>query len=131
MNVENILKVADAIEGHTIPTLGFNMLEYTSSSEAGIEDMSGHNCGTVACIGGWAATLASDGKVARWTASRWRAAVEYLGLEMSEANDLFVPHDLRLSAIEPSQAVAVLRHLAKTGEVDWSIPLSPAQPMEA
>ena len=63
MNRENVLRVADAIEQLSIPDLGFNMMAFIIRSEEGGADLSdidmtGRNCGTVACIGGWACWLA-------------------------------------------------------------------------
>lgn len=120
-NVENILKVADAIERHTIAELGFNMASFVGVGET---DLSGHNCGTTACIGGWAAALAtgdihagddmSAAEIARW-----------LGLTYHEAGALFYAWDrhdtVAFEEIQPERAVAVLRNLAATGEVDWNV----------
>ena len=63
MNKENILKVADAIEQHSIPDLGFNMSIWVGIGSL-YEDKSGHKCGTVGCIAGWATTVKNqvDGK---------------------------------------------------------------------
>jgi hypothetical protein len=129
INVENILKVADAIEQHSIPDLGFNMKNWFNEAGDGIVDNSGHNCGTVACIAGWTAYLAkgSEPTHAYWTykdGHTSKIAREFLGLSRWEAGDLFEPGAVAAAdwgSIKPSQAVAVIRHLAATGEVDWSI----------
>ena len=119
MNRENILAVADAIEKHSIPDLGFNMAGFHAE---GWEDLSQHNCGTTACIGGYATILLNgggeyrtipDGKIADW-----------LGVPIETAEALFYATGVDygpqwFEKVTPSQAVSVLRHLAETGEVDW------------
>jgi len=121
VNVENILKVADAIEKHSIPDLGFNM-SYAFDAVGPEDDRSGHSCGTVACIGGWTnVVLAKSGNLPIAAAQR------RLELTDRQADALFYP--LGYWRVDndytPSQAVAVLRHLAATGEVDWTIQPSP------
>ena len=114
MNVENILKVADAIEQHSIPDLGFNMRRWRFRFRNGINDKSGHHCKTCACIGGWTEALFPG-----------VAAHKSLGLLSLKVHALFYPDAApRAYDATPSQAAAVLRHLAATGEVDWSIALS-------
>ena len=114
MNVENILKVADAIEQHSIPDLGFNMSVWKEAASPWRRDMSGHNCRTVACIAGWTVALFPDDD-----------AADALGMDDDRADLLFYPRGwINGSAFPSSRAVAVLRHLAATGEVDWSITLS-------
>jgi hypothetical protein len=115
MNVENILRVADAIEQHSIPDLGFNMGVWT---DEGLEDLSGHKCGTVACIGGWANAVEAGSKMLEWDSPLLgsQQAKAFLGLGGWESDELFFGC---VYGVSPSQAVSVLRHLAKTGEVDW------------
>jgi len=124
MNVENILRVADAIEQHSIPDLGFNMARWYGDGEF---DRSGHECETVACIGGWAMHLLSDRNVGAHDFDDVDHAARLLGINRATSTDLFYALGCLTSfdEITPSHAVAVLRHLAKTGEVDWSI--SPEQ----
>lgn len=111
MNVENILKVADAIEQHTIADLGFNMGLWAARSSRSFPDRSGHNCGTVACIGGWTdRVIGTEG-----------SAADRLGLDYEEADALFCPPGWSGGEISQLQAVAVLRHLAATGKVDWTV----------
>lgn len=125
VNAENILKVADAIEVHAVPGLGFNMdFLYTSGQEAAGADLLGvENCGTVACIAGWAG-IVIEGKAS------FRIAREAFGLSESDALRLFYATnhpDARtgeygpLFRIQPDQAVRTLRHLAATGEVSWEV----------
>lgn len=124
INVENILRVADAIEQHSIPDLGFNMGVFRSKADptdpSGV-DLTGHNCGTVACIAGWAEAVyvREGGDPDRYRSSSW-----YFGIEDDRTSErLITPPGWRTnpSQFTPERAVAVLRHLAATGEVDWTI----------
>jgi hypothetical protein len=129
MNVENILKVADAIEQHSIPDLGFNML-WLKSEVGGDADRSGHNCGTVACVAGW--TIALFGS----RGDGFMEAGQHLGLPRSKYRPLFYP-GTGLDEDEadthpawgatPAQAASCLRHLAETGEVDWDRAIKAAE----
>jgi len=125
MNIDRINDLADLIEKQPHgPSLekegGFNMENYF------------HRCGTPSCIAGWACAMAVDeygpelkakakaayrGPHIAW--SDWLPA-DYLGLDRDKSFHLFAP-DGDWSRITPSQAAATLRHLAKTGEVDWSV----------
>ena len=115
MNVENILKVAEAIEQHSIADLGFNMSIVTGPVRPDRLDMSGHNCGTVACIAGWTNAVFKN------ASPHTPAAAGYLGLEADQADELFCPEGWMDGDIKPEQAVRTLRHLAVSGEVDWSV----------
>lgn len=128
MNVENILKVADAIEQHSIPDLGFNMSGYIA--RRGVRDQSGHNCQTTACIAGYAAVLSGAVKPDEVDADAHEPGAAFLGLAGEAADSLFFARNhpqyrsrgSRLwERITAPEAIAVLRHLAATGEVDWSI----------
>lgn len=132
MNKKRILKLADVIETEAGQHgLGFNMDTYLNSVD---KDISGHNCGTVACIAGWTTFLfdprgrlrsparaSKDAIAANNSSTRTgdfhNTAGDILGLTEIEANELFLP-----SAFDdptPAQAAKVLRHLAETGEVEW------------
>ena len=118
MNKDNILAVADAIEKHSIAELGFNMSLYGGKTGPSDPDLSGHNCGTVACIAGWADKVLT-GRDPDVHSSDYAQGL--LGLSAEQAIDLFVPSDWAKNTITPAHAVAVLRNLAETGEVDWSV----------
>ena len=127
MNKDNVLAVADAIEKHSIPKLGFNMCVFGAKADSAFADRtdkSGHGCGTVACIAGTARTLRT-GRIflIRVSRFRWSKEADWLGLDENDANELFfaAAANIDLEDIEPAQAVAVLRHLAETGKVDWSV----------
>jgi hypothetical protein len=95
MRKDALLYVADAIEKHTVPDLGFNMGAFMSSDHLEV-DLSGHDCGTTACIAGWAAiVLNKDGSPnstatipAGWIDAE-AIAKEALDLSDEQAQDLF------------------------------------------
>lgn len=109
MNTDNILLVASHID--KVDPEQFSMAEW--------------ECGTHACIGGWCERIFPDG----------REAADILGISAMVADRLFYPRPGRCPEIEensalddyiweglqPTQAGDVLRHLAETGKVDWSI----------
>ena len=124
MNVENILKVADAIEIRAVPGLGFNMSSFYAD---GLPDMSAHYCGTTACIAGWAVAIMKGDASGAWGTPD-SVIGNWLGIDSSRTDQLFYALDheapeFAFERVTPKQAVSVLRHLAATGEVDWSIPL--------
>ncbi len=115
MNVENILKVADAIEAACAPDakpeIGFNMDGGPFHPIDGVPDLSGHNCNTVCCIAGWGrAVLGVDA----WYDAKPDKASDYDKL-------ICPPGYTDHYRYKPAHAVAVLRHLAATGEVDWTV----------
>ena len=128
MNVERINAVADAIEQHSVPGLGFNMNYFRAEFVADMEptaDKTGQECGTVACIAGWAHTI---GK----TEDTFSAAAEWLGLDpwfgpIGTSEQLFLASNApdepqyKLDQTTAAQAVRTLRHLAATGKVDWTV----------
>lgn len=121
-NVENVNRVADAIEGHEFARLGFNMNDFVAKAEW-VEggDRSGHNCGTVACIAGWSLAVRQGRSVRVWGSGAWVKASGFLGMDYNASYRLFLPSGLPVSYsdVSPAVAVEVLRHLAKTGKIDW------------
>lgn len=114
MNVGNILKVADAIEQASVPDLGFNMNVWNARADTwGVTDLSGHNCKTVACVGGWTCAVFGFHRHDDFEAA------DALGLTNQEAHLLFYPSGEAAYTATPAQAAACLRHLAETGEVNW------------
>lgn len=113
MNKELILKVADEIEAmphvevddfYNFASGGFSMDSWRDTALDG---------GTVSSVGGHISKLDN---LASW------AVADALGISTNEAAELCYPsttNDWR--SILPSQAAAVLRHLAETEQVDWSI----------
>ena len=139
MNVDNIQllinKISTLSRGHN-----------TGPDEKAF-DMSSvlHDCGTPACIAGWALALRlqSEGPELESMIDEYRVAHpevrerasimlgtemsiarDFLGLDNGRAKDLF--HADGVSSffwekIEPEAAVKVLQHLINTGKVDWSV----------
>jgi hypothetical protein len=115
MNKERILALADIIEKqphveHTAAK-GFNMWGYR------------HPCGSPSCIAGWA--IHSFPRVRSDEGPQSHAA-KILGISWDEASPLFDPEHyvegvMDMRSITPAHAAAVLRHLASSGEVDWSV----------
>ncbi len=130
MNAERINQVADAIEQHTIPWLGFNMQGYIHMAGEETPDMSFHNCGTVACIAGWTMAIKhgeavlqalrdEDGTLDATDVAGENVddgAKEWLGLDEKQRTFLFYKWDATAE-----EAVRTLRHLALTGVVDWTV----------
>lgn len=119
MNKERILDLADIIENDRLPLVEFNMMNWAlQRSDIHPE------CGTAACIAGYAVCAAHGNKWAKERAERKcgafipRVAQRILGLGNVQATNLFHGSTTR----DRSLAARVLRHLAKTGKVDWSIP---------
>lgn len=119
MNIDKINKLADFIEAQDADDLGFDM-RYWNPVLAG-----SHGCGTVACIAGWTCAMERP-DLSYWSWGGTPAA-EILGLDDPMAHELFtpcsgsLPSGLEYKHIKPPHAVRVLRNLAETGEVDWSV----------
>lgn len=123
MNKNRLLILAKLLEmaarNDATPKLGFNMGSYGSSGS----DRTGHNCGTVACIAGWAVVAFRPDIEIADLPSNFRIsseAADLLGLDRMDASNLFLP-PLNLWKSTPLQAASVLRHAAKTGVIDWSV----------
>ena len=127
INVKNILRVADAIEKaarpEAKPKVGYYQPVFICVGEGEDIDATGHRCTTTACIAGWAVlvfdrtrprTLEKREQEGDYVSDR---ATKLLGLGSNQADDLF----LHVYSETPDQAVRTLRHLAKTGEVNWSV----------
>jgi hypothetical protein len=139
MNKKNILRVADAIEkGELVKRgIGFNMQVMTATTNHYLCDRL-DSCGTVACLAGWAhglryprrsinrliadAKIETDAETGDFGGVTWVSGAEFLGLDFDQAHELFLPSGVGpWDKITPAHAVAVLRHLAETGEVDWTV----------
>lgn len=112
MNIENILKLADAIEKvpHVKPDR--DHWDDTPTPPPTAFHMDEWHCGTVACIGGWANYLFGGCTVME--------AANALGLPVSVSRDLFFySYPIPFEDLTPQMAAWCLRNLAKTGRVDW------------
>lgn len=127
MNKAAILKVADAIEQQELKDVGFNMCDYYSKHYH--EDRSERHCQSTACIAGW--TMLVMNPDIKWDGfSIHSVAQDILGLNGDEANLLFCMRGSQyaMDDINPETAVAVLRHLAENGEVQWDYYIAALQP---
>lgn len=132
LNAVNVLVVADAME-HGVPPatlgIGFNMnWWYSPTTDPTEEDLSGRNCGTVACIGGWTEVVFGISH-----SDPMSVAKDTLGLSEGDANHLFFPRQ-DIGECHPydatmDQAIFLLRHLAETGEIDWELAMSQPTPV--
>jgi len=106
---QNILKLAKALETSALKKrdIGFNMavVKYR-----GMHDFSGNRCGTVCCIAGWTQEIFGTDD-----------AEGALGISSLQADQLFMPprYCSNPEQYTLARSVAVLRNLAKTGDVAW------------
>ena len=94
-----------------------------------------HPCGAASCIAGHALSMAASeddlGDFALDANEKQEErARKYLGLAQEQADALFLPKNAEANMdarpgqngyISPQRAAAVLRRLAETGEVNWSV----------
>ena len=122
-NVKAILRTANAIEQAKFKTLGFNNGTFYDDNIVGCgdEDTGGRDCGTCACIAGWA--IAANGGVGKlksvYAAEENIAyrAQKILGITCDQRCGLFT--DYTDTNITPEVAAQVLRHFAKTGDIEF------------
>lgn len=129
MRVDRIMTLAAIVEnGLGIDRkgrpIGFNMRIWAGrSGYVPSKTVPTAKCGTVACIGGHAEIL-WGGEDAEYLGDDSAAAdaADKLGLDMEAAFELFYPTGIAdYNRITAKRAARVLRRLAKTGVVDWSI----------
>ena len=79
--------------------------------------------GTVACIAGWTVKALALGPQSYFGEAREALGIPGEASFMSEEGprNLFYPGEPYYQTATPAQAVAVLRHRAATGKVDWSV----------
>lgn len=122
---EKLNFLADQIEAAALVSekIGFNMGVYKGRAMKSMPDQTGHHCRTVACIAGWAVLMENSGRRIGEDYPFHAKARELLGLSFETASRLFTPHDLGSDwdSITQKRAVAVIRHLAKTGKVCWKL----------
>ncbi len=111
-----------------LPAERFDMRQYARRADGSTNSFAPseltHDCGTAACVCGWAIALFEP----RMFVGDDIAAADLLGLEPRMADELFYPTGFGRPGLYPlAHAVAVLTHLIQTGEVDWSVAGSEAQ----
>ncbi|RWM86462.1 MAG: hypothetical protein EOR84_30585 [Mesorhizobium sp.] len=140
MNVTAINNLAAFLEN--IPSKhdrGFNMTSYIAGVDLEESTNVGFQCNSTACIAGWAClVLGKNGEIRKTERPLSEVnemyedfATDLLDLDYRTGMELFEPMNERIELAEndwdkvtPRQAAKVLRNLAKTGEVDWSIALT-------
>lgn len=94
---------------------------YTSNDPDKPHDL---KCSSAGCIAGWAVSFfASKDAIEElfWRDQRPDVlGAEILDLDRYQRDDLFEPEDSFYYRATAGQAAKVLRHLASTGEVDWT-----------
>jgi hypothetical protein len=125
LNVQAILELADFIEklpDHHLRNIGDARQEYThkkvNAFNMGIVATKVRGCGTVCCITGTAEVLFKESLDEDYDGD---SVQEYLGLTDEQADELFMPDGYTMNIYKSEDAAKVLRHLALTNEVDWSI----------
>lgn len=106
-----LLELADAIESESV--CQFTMQTYFIDTP----------CKTAGCIAGTA--IAKFMPISLQPENRENldyigTAAILLGLSPTQAIELFIPSAVPWQRVSPSQAADVIRHLAKTGQVDWT-----------
>ncbi|TPL66573.1 hypothetical protein [Mesorhizobium sp. B2-4-1] len=136
MNIDAINNLAAFLEN--IPSKhqrGFNMGSYMGRKDPGESTNVGFQCNSTACIAGWACLVLGENGEIRSTPRSTREigwyeefAGDLLNLDAATRLALFEPMNSSMVAdyvdwykVTPRQAAKVLRHLAKTGEADWSL----------
>lgn len=126
MKTQFLLHLADTLESLVNPEtqtdVGFYLPTWICTDETVHEvDTSGHSCGTVACIGGWAVYLYCDKDIKR--ASKYSGNLDFmqeiLGIYGQNFFSLCTPDIQNYSVVTPDTAAQVIRHFVETGEVDW------------
>jgi hypothetical protein len=127
MNTERINQLATFLE--SIPDRKFNIRQWfsrNSDSTTGLDVPIGEeyiHCKTAACVAGWCNVMRHGGDQADWRGPGREA--DYLGLSLSEEDDLFTPRGYLSSNASKyytrKRAIATLRHLAQTGIVAWQL----------
>jgi hypothetical protein len=110
---DRVMRLRDFLKA--LPPEKFNMAEWGAPAQ----------CGTPACIGGWAERVIL--KACSLGDYGWGDVGAALGLDEEKAYALFFPYDVALSGGRTAfratipEAVAVLDHYLATGEIDWGV----------
>ena len=121
LNIERLTILRDHIA--QLPPSRFNMETWASTpgTDRGPFDITAgdvkHDCGTCACIGGWADALFQPEDAPINSLPR-HSTEELLGLTAEQGDELFSPAR-DWSSITQEDAVATLTRLIETGEVNW------------
>lgn len=130
VNKANVMRLAKAFATKELATretdrIGYNQELWEASK---LHDFSGHECGTTACVAGWAIHLLAPDRIdeARAYGSYGPIAQDLLGLDDYQRQVLFsaganpnAHRRLKDGAVATCTVAAVLKNLAHTGEVNW------------
>ena len=136
MNAERLLELADHIEG--LPTVGrVGSAACTETESAFYMAYTHHDCGTPACIAGWAHYLFAPAVPMDMVED---GAQDALGLNGAQRAELFMPANVvadyraeedDFAFVEARHAAAVLRYAAATGDIDWRVsPIEAARALQ-
>lgn len=122
VNIENLNALIAHME-NAVPDEKFNMANIFTSVKSGSQVERYTHCKTAACIAGWAYVVApveARRRRTHWLSGHWRTAEKWLGLTATQADRLFSPSGYWHAEDYPrARAIAVLKHLRETGEVNW------------
>jgi hypothetical protein len=129
-NIENIRRLAARLrapstQGHFDMKVFFNSMSGNISTIPMGEDI--HNCGTIACIAGFATALAmpdaSEEDVRTGYEGYDRIGQRFLGLTDDQRQQLFLPSnsEVQCHLVTAEVAAGVLDNLALTGEITWPV----------
>jgi hypothetical protein len=129
INVKNILKVARQFEylaEQKRVEVGYDQSVTISTAYATRRDDEGHMCNTKGCVAGHTLIvtrgLSAKQLLAKRVSGICAPAQDDLGIGPKQATALFSGSAGGASKQPTSaQAARTLRHLAKTGQVDWSV----------
>lgn len=128
VNRENVMRLAQAFATQELATRDVGRIGYNQEHwESQLSDWSGNECGTTACVAGWAIHVLAPERLgdAKYGVGYGVVAQELLGLDVRQKQQLFCaganPNGFRKGDRKHSTCTvaAVLKNLAETGVVDW------------
>lgn len=133
MNKGNILKLAALLEQRAFgESQGFSLRWYRYWDEKAFSKDGKHKCGSVMCIGGWAALLSGEAPSLHEGSHRWQeTGQKWLGLDEDQAFALFEPpsshrfngeYGVDYERVTPEQAAQVLRAFVAIPDDDEAMP---------
>lgn len=111
--LRKLARIFERFDDRPLPDVGFNMKHVNMLASRDTPDFSGHLCKTVCCISGWAFRLdnvhSGIDKAFGWPKVRDPRVRELI----------YAPDTLQ--DCTPKEAARMLRHLLRTGVVDWTV----------
>jgi hypothetical protein len=103
----------------SLPEERFNMVAWSTGFDEWSADKRINECGTVACIAGWATHLARPAYKDLLKTRFSQRAKTWLKLTADQADAMFVPSGFVNGYTTSAQAVAMLDNFLANGEVKW------------